>query len=62
MGDPLPYGNARLMWSFNRDAEVDPRLKDDLNSAMRIGETQKRERRQDLARHGTPVRSGGWTR
>lgn len=56
LGDPLPYGEAHLMWSFNRDGEVDPRLKDELNSAMGIDEAQKRERRRDLARHAHPQR------
>ena len=55
-GDPLPYGDARLMWSFNRDGEVDPRLKDELNSAMGIDEMKKREKRRDLARHAHPQR------
>lgn len=44
------------MWSFNRDGEVDPRLKDELNSAMGISEMKKREKRRDLARHAHPQR------
>ena len=47
--DPLPFGDADLMWSFNRDEEVDPRLKEDLNSAMGIDEMKNREKRRDLA-------------
>ena len=55
-GDPLPYGDARLMWSFNRDGEVDSRLKEDLNGAMGIDEAEKRQRRADLAAGARPQR------
>ncbi len=54
--DALPFGDARLMWSFNRDGEADPRLKQDLNEAMDIDEAGKRERRRDLAAGAHPQR------
>jgi len=50
-GDPLPYGDPTLMWSFNRDGEADPRLKEDLNTAMGIDETAKRKERRRLLDH-----------
>jgi len=46
---PLPFGEPMLMWSFNRDGEVDPKLKQDLNGAMGIDEMAKRAARADLA-------------
>ena len=55
-GDPLPLGPAELMWSFNRDGEVDPRLRDDLNAAMGIDEAAQRARRRDLASLARPQR------
>ncbi|ETX26825.1 hypothetical protein RISW2_19065 [Roseivivax isoporae LMG 25204] len=55
-GDPLPYGDAQLMWSFNRDGEVDPRLKEEVNTSMGIDEMGKRARRRDLARDARPQR------
>ena len=47
--DPLPFGDAALMWSFNRDGEVDLKLKEDFNAAMGVDEAAKREARRDLA-------------
>jgi hypothetical protein len=44
-GDPLPFGEAKLMWSFNRDGEADERLKSDLERHMGIDEAAKREQR-----------------
>lgn len=55
-GDPLPYGDARLMWSFNRDGEVDAALKGELNAAMGIDEAEKRAARSDLAQKAHPQR------
>ncbi len=52
-GDPLPYGDPHLMWSFNRDGESDPRLQESRAQAMGIDDDAIRERRQsflDLAR------------
>lgn len=53
---PLPFGEPKLMWSFNRDGEVDPALKQDLNGAMGIDEAAKREARRDLAELAHPQR------
>jgi hypothetical protein len=55
-GDPLPYGEPKLMWSFNRDGEVDPALKEDLNAAMGIDENAKRAHRRDLLNRAHPQR------
>ena len=55
-GHPLPYGEANLMWSFNRDGEPDERLKSDLNQAMGIDEMAQREQRRDLAQGARPQR------
>ena len=53
-GHPLPYGDPMLMWSFNRDGEADPALKESFLRGLRIDEAAQRERRQDLARHARP--------
>jgi hypothetical protein len=47
-GDPLPLGDPKLMWSFNRDGEADERLKLDLETHMGIEEADKRARRKEL--------------
>ena len=51
-----PPGPAMLMWSFNRDGEVDPALHQDFNRAMGIDETAKRAHRQDLSALARPQR------
>ena len=53
-GDPLPMGDALLMWSFNRDGEADERLKADFETAMGVDEAAKREQRRDLAARARP--------
>jgi hypothetical protein len=53
---PLPFGEPALMWSFNRDGEVDPQLKDDLNRALGLDEAAKRAARRDLAPLAHPQR------
>lgn len=53
-GNPLPYGDAKLMWSFNRDGEADERLKTDVMTGMDIDEMWQREQRRDLAAHAHP--------
>jgi len=53
-GHPLPMGDAKLMWSFNRDGEADERLKTDLETAMGIDEVAKREKRAPLAEKARP--------
>ncbi len=55
-GDVLPLGDAALMWSFNRDGEADPALKQDLTDAMGIDEAAKRKHRRDLAALTHPQR------
>jgi hypothetical protein len=48
-GDPLPLGDAMLMWSFNRDGEVDGALERDFVEAFDVDvETKRRERAGDL--------------
>jgi hypothetical protein len=54
--DPLPLGEAELMWSFNSDGEADPRLKDDLLAALGEDEAANRARRLDLAAGAHPQR------
>jgi hypothetical protein len=51
-GDRLPLGEAKLMWSFNRDGEADESLKSNFLQNMEIDEKEKRRKRQgfiDLA-------------
>ena len=55
-GNPLPYGEPNLMWSFNRDGEADPRLKQDFMTGMGLEEGKQREQRRDLAGHAHPQR------
>jgi hypothetical protein len=55
-GTSLPYGDAKLMWSFNRDGEVDPRLKEDLNTALGTDETRNRKRRRAFVDRARPQR------
>lgn len=47
-GDPLPMGEAMLMWSFNRDAEADEALRQNRNQAMQIDVERKRRDQQDM--------------
>lgn len=56
-GMELPYGDPKLMWSFNREGECDEALKRDRNEAMGVDANRKRADRRaflDLARpqHG----------
>lgn len=55
-GDPLPYGDPHLMWSFNRDGEADEALLQDRNRTMRLDTEKKRSDRQDLADTANPQR------
>ena len=55
-GDPLPTGEAKLMWSFNRDGEADEAMKEDRNEAMGIDTDHKRSLRRDLADMAHPQR------
>jgi hypothetical protein len=53
-GDPLPYGDAMLMWSFNRDGEADPRMERSRDEAFGVSTLERRERRLGLARRMRP--------
>jgi hypothetical protein len=47
-GHDLPLGDPMLMWSFNRDGECDPALKQGRSAAMGIDVEAKRADRQRL--------------
>jgi hypothetical protein len=53
-GHGLPLGDAKLMWSFNRDGEADERLRHSLHAAMDVDEAGKRERRRGFAELAHP--------
>jgi hypothetical protein len=55
-GDPLPYGEPMLMWSFNRDGECDPALERDREAAMGIDRAAKRAARESLVPLAHPQR------
>jgi hypothetical protein len=47
-GMDLPYGDPKLMWSFNRDGEGDEAMHRDRDEAMGIDTAAKRADRQDF--------------
>jgi len=47
-GDPLPYGDPELAWSFNRDGEAAPGLIEGRDRAISIDSGQTRSKRADL--------------
>jgi Protein of unknown function (DUF1264) len=47
-GDPLPYGDPGLAWSFNRDGEAAPGLVEGRDRAIGIDSAQIRSKRADL--------------
>ncbi len=53
-GDKLPLGDPMLMWSFNRDGELDTGLEQQRNEHMQIDTNQKRQYRQDLVEFAHP--------
>jgi Protein of unknown function (DUF1264) len=53
-GDPLPYGDAMLMWSFNRDGEADPVMERDRDAVFGVSMQERRERRRGLTRRMRP--------
>lgn len=53
-GDPLPFGEPHLAWSFNRDGEAYPGMVQLRNRRMEIDQQAKREERQDLAQLAKP--------
>jgi len=55
-GDAVPLGEAKLMWSFNRDGEAEESLKQNLERGMRYDEKDKRERRRSFVELAHPQR------
>lgn len=53
-GDKLPFGDPLLMWSFNRDGEVDRTLKQNRDEQMALATDAKRRSRQDLVELAHP--------
>jgi hypothetical protein len=54
-GTPLPVGEPKLMWSFNREGEAEESLRRDRAEHMGIGVPVRRERRQrSLRRRAHP--------
>ena len=47
-GDPLPYGDPALAWSFNRDGEADAGLVERRDRALGLDPVKKRRERADL--------------
>ncbi len=47
-GDPLPYGDPGLAWSFNRDGEAAPGLVEGRDRAIGIDSAESRSKRADL--------------
>jgi hypothetical protein len=46
--DPLPFGPARLQWSFNRDGEANPDMIAARDRRMNLDTMKARQERQDL--------------
>jgi hypothetical protein len=55
-GQPLPMGQAMLMWSFNRDGEADEALKQDFQRGLGFDEQKNRAKRAPLAAKAHPQR------
>src|SRR3954447_14615060 len=55
-GDPLPLGDPKLMWSFNRDGEAEESLKRDFQSALGFEEAERRANRAALTEQAHPQR------
>jgi len=53
-GDPLPYGDPRLMWSFNRMGEAREWLIRQRDGIMGLDTDARRRDRRDLARFAAP--------
>jgi hypothetical protein len=54
-GTPLPVGEPKLMWSFNREGEAEESLKHDRDEHFGIDVAVRRERRQrSLLRYARP--------
>ena len=46
--DALPFGPARLQWSFNRDGEINPEMIQSRDRRMKLDSSKARRERQDL--------------
>ncbi len=55
-GTPLPYGDAKLMWSFNREGEADPALEADRARVMGVDQQHKQRVRAGLTEKARPQR------
>jgi hypothetical protein len=55
-GHALPMGEAILVWSFNREGEMDPSLLADRDREMDIDSSEKHVHRQDLVKFASPQR------
>jgi hypothetical protein len=55
-GNALPLGEAKLMWSFNRDGEADESLKTNFLQNMGIDEGENRRRREGFVDLAHPQR------
>lgn len=53
-GYALPIGDATLMWSFNRDGEVDESLRQNRMSHMKMDTERRRKDRQQLVQLAHP--------
>lgn len=53
-GDPLPFGDPMLAWSFNRLGEARPGLVEERDRRMGIDTEAKRRERQDLVPAARP--------
>jgi len=53
-GHALPLGEPMLMWSFNREGEMDEVMKRHTATALSIDFDEKRAQRQDLVQHAHP--------
>jgi hypothetical protein len=58
----LPVGDPMLMWSFNREGEVDSALQQDRNQAMRIDPEPRKESRAKYLDRAHPQRGVGTMR
>lgn len=54
VGDGIPLGEPKLMWSFNREGECEQSLQRDRDQAMGIDVGAKREQRQEFVELARP--------
>jgi hypothetical protein len=53
-GDALPFGSARLQWSFNRDGEALPGMVTDRDTRMGLNTSDTKNDREDLVSLARP--------